>query len=316
MMFRSSFGRLIVISLGCFLIAGLPVIAAEPLVTGDSTIVRDGVSIALHIPPSMQAPHGPSGILIFFGGKGDQLAHYQKSLTPISDALGMVVVIPHMPWFYQGPKISTATIYRILEQVVVDIEKQFQTDPHWLIIGGASAGGKGANEMAYMLSSKTALYMLCSTGSFFDIKALRTLHVVADSEVAWLGAEGKSGNVLGKGRKDMFAIPGGEHSDQIPHFQVWLKTEMAVLRMERATQTMQEAEEKLRKGNAVQAQQILQSTLASAQALNEPAPDGDAFFQYEIKHRQELLAHYDSTIQSLKKLEAKTAAAIPGASTP
>ncbi|MEO8205596.1 MAG: hypothetical protein ABI615_05405 [Chthoniobacterales bacterium] len=305
---------LIAVSFGCFFLGILPARSDEPLATGDSTIVRNGVSIALHIPPSLTKPHGPTGILIFFGGKGDQLPHYQKALAPVSEALDMVVVIPQMPWFYQGPQISTATIYQVLQKLVGDIESQFKTDPHWIIIGGASAGGRAANELAYMWPSKVALYMLCSTGSFFDIKSYRTLHIVADKEVAWLGPEGNSGAVLGKGRKDMFAVPGGEHSDQIPHFQVWLKTEMAVLRMEKAAETLKLAQEKLQKGEPQQAQEILQSTVDSAKALGEPAPQGDAFFQYETKHREELLAKYASTIEGLKNLEVKISAATSKAS--
>ncbi len=285
-----------------------PSFAEEPLSTGKSTLVRQGVNMALHIPSTLEGVHGPAGVLVFFGGSGDSIEYYQKAFAPISDALDLAVVVPQMPWFKEAGKVPPSGVNRALKSVVGEIEKQFQTDPRLVIVGGASAGGGAAHDLTKEWSQKVALFLLSSTGPFPDASKPRTFHVVAEKEVSRLGPLGRSGAVLGKGRKDMFAIPGGSHSAQIPHLKVWLETEMAVLRMERAQETIRKAEDHLRRRENEQAQSLLNSTLAAVGILDQTAQDGDGYFQYEGKRREELRTKYASVIKSLETIQNKISA--------
>jgi hypothetical protein len=281
--------------------------AVEPLPVGSSEIVRQQVSMAVHAPSTLEGAHGPAGVLVFFGGVGDSTAYYQKAFAPLADALDLVVIVPQMPWFKEPGKTPPRGVYGALKQAVNEIEKQFQTDPRFVIVGGASAGGAPAHELTKQWSQKVPLFLLASTGPFPDIAKPRTFHVVAEKEVSRLGPQGRTGIALGKGKKDLFAIPGGSHSAQIKHLSTWLETEVAVLRLEQAQETIRKAEEKLRSKENDQARAILASTLAAVRILDQPVAEGDDYFKYEAKRRQELKAKFAPTIKLLEAAEAKLA---------
>ncbi|MEO6845659.1 MAG: alpha/beta hydrolase fold domain-containing protein [Chthoniobacterales bacterium] len=285
---------------------------AELLAPGDSILSRHDVNIALHIPPDLAASHGPAGILILFGGTGDRIEYYQTAIAPLADALDLALVIPQMQWF-ATPGKDNAHVCQELEKVVTEIEAQFKTDPHMVIISGASAGGGIAHDLAQKWRNKTPLLVLHSTGPIADLSGPRTFHVVADKEKARLGPAGSSGVVLGRGHKDMFAVPNGEHEVHTKYMQVWLDSELAIWRLEQAQQTMDKAEEKLRKNDPTQALAILKSTLDSAKTMSEPVDGTDAFFQYETKHRQEIATRFAPVIKKLLALDAKITAASPSA---
>jgi hypothetical protein len=279
--------------------------AQETLATGNSTVVRSGVNIALHVPSDLDGPHGPAGIFIWFGGVGDSISYYQKAFTPLADTADMVVVVPQMPWFADHGQVQSPGVYQALEGLVAEIEKRFQTDPQWIMIGGASAGGPPANELAKKWSPRVARLVLASTNLSTGLEQVRTLHVVAEHESPALRLQGAETMSLGQGKKDSFAVPKGEHSAQVPHVELWLATEVAAMRLEQGMKTMRLTEEPLTRNDIAQAKAILKSTFASAHTLSEPAPNQDAFFQYETRHRQELLKSFAPTVEALNNLHTK-----------
>jgi len=294
------------LSVWCSLLGSAVCLAADgPLQIGDSLIERNGVSMALHIPATLEGAHGPSGVLVFIGGSGDSNVGYQRSLGKVADALEIALVVPQMPWFRDGTNIPVPTIFKGLDSVVDQIEKQFSLKPGWIFVGGASAGGKSATDLAAKWSSNTQLLLLASTGPFSDVRRSRTLHVVAENEMDRLGPRGRRGSVLGKGKVDLFAIPGGQHSAQIKHLTVWLETEISILRMEESSATLRQAEDALRAGKGDEARAILRSTREAVTILGTPTAESDEFFQYETQRRKELLEKYSATIRSLEAVEAK-----------
>lgn len=312
----SSSIRLVGFLLGLVLPGNLLKALDEPLSVGDSTVVRNRVNLGLHIPPGADGPHGPMGVMIFFGGTGDSIEVYQKALSPMADALDLVVVIPQMPWFQDPGKVPEAGVYQALAHVLDEIEKSFHSDPRWVIINGASAGGAVAHELTRKWASKVSLLILHSTGPFPDISQPRILHVVAEKETNRLNPEGRHGPVLGRGHKDSFAIPGASHGAHFAHMEVWLETEMAVLRLEQASPTIRLAEGKLSRGQADQAAAILRSTVEATGILSKTVPENDALFQYEAKHRQELAVKYAAQIQTVMQMQEKISSPPAAAETP
>lgn len=294
-------------ALACLAAGISPIHAAEaPLTTGNSTVVRRDVTFALHIPESLSKPHGPAGIFIFFGGKDDTTEMYQLSLTNLADSLDLVVVVPQMPWFKDPGKVPEIGVVRALDVLVGEIEKQFQTTPAWVIVGGVSAGGEIAYQLASKWSSKVALLVLASTGPLPNIPK-KTFHVVAAAEIELLGPDGKQAPILGRGKKDVFAIPGGHHTAQIEYVEPWLQSEVSAMRLGIAGQTMQAANQALMVRDAAKAEAIVQSTYLATTILGQQAPGTNSFFEYEKKYREDLLKKDAKTIESLTKLRTKIA---------
>jgi hypothetical protein len=290
----------------CGLLAAPSLHAADaPLTTGDSTVVRRDVTFALHIPEDLARPHGPSGVLVFFGGKNDSAEMYQQSLSSTAELLDLVLVVPQMPWFAEPGKVDEPGVIRALEQLVTEIEKQFKTT--WVIVGGASAGGNIAVAVAGKWSSKVPLLTLSSTGPFPDNQRLKTFHVVAAEEIEQLGPDGKKAPLLGKGKKDVFAVPGGHHTAQLEYLAPWLESEVSALRLNIASQTMQAAQQALMTRDTKKAEGIIQSTYMASNIIAQAPPGMNSFFDYEKTYRQSLLKKYTSTIQSMQKLRTKIA---------
>jgi hypothetical protein len=279
--------------------------ADEPLSKGDSTLTRSQVNVGLHVPASLAEPHGPAGVLIYFGGLRDDVSDYLRPLGMVGDALDLVVMVPQMPWFTDAGKVQPAGIYPVLGRMVDDATKQLGLGQPWLMIGGASAGGTPAHELARKWSSKVDLFLLSSAGPFPDVGGPRTLHVVAEGEVNRLGPQGHRGVVLGQGKKDMFAIPGSRHGAHFKHLRAWLETEVSALRLAEAAKTVRLAEEKIAKGEADTASGILKSTMAAVDLLGQPMGGADALFQYEAKRRQELLQRNGATLKLLEDVKVK-----------
>lgn len=286
----------ICLSFALFLCSGR---AEEPLVVGNSVVTRGKANFGLHIPAVFAEKEMPGALLVFFGGSGDSVAAYQRSLTPIGDTEQMVVVIPQMPWFSEPAEASTTEIFRELKDLVKDIETQFATGPLIVAVGGASAGGSAAHELAKKWSSQVEFFILSSTGPFPKLSQPRTFHVVAESEKNRLGSQGDQRNKLGKGKTDIFLIPDGKHSAQIPHWKIWLETELAALRLEQAEEILRAADEQMRRGDKARAATLLALPLSAVETLRQDPSDQDEFFQYEGKSRAELLEKYAATVKKL-----------------
>src|SRR5690606_35612850 len=104
---------------------------------------------------------------------------------------------------------------------------------------------------------------------------------------------------------DIFLIPGGEHSAQIPHWKIWLETQLAILRLERAEQILRDADVQIRQGDKARAATLLALPLSAVESLRQDASDRDEFVEYEGITRGELLKKYAETTKTLE--EAKKA---------
>jgi hypothetical protein len=269
-------------------------LADPPLSTGDTNIVRSGVNYALHVPADAVQPHGPLATLVFFGGYGDAAEYYQKALAPISDELDFILAVPQLPWFREPGKANEEEVLDSLNALKVELESRFHTDSKLVIVSGGSAGGPIACELASRWSSNVPLLVLHSTRYCPTKNAARILHLVGEKEVSLLGSEGRSGKVLGSGRKDLYAVPGAGHEVHVRPMRLWLQTELAAVRLENVAATISQTE-----GKGVAARGILKSSLDAAALLSEVLPAGDDFVTYQNSRRQELREKYRVQIERL-----------------
>jgi hypothetical protein len=65
------------------------------------------------------------------------------------------------------------------------------------------------------------------------------------------------------------------------------------------------AQEKITRREMDGARAVLKSTLEAVDILRQPAPAGDAFFQYETERRQDLLKRFAPEIAALETAKAK-----------
>lgn len=297
--------------MGCLLAAASGLLATEPLATGASMVEQDRASYGVFIPPSFGANSGPSGVFVFFGGRGDSVETYMRSLTPLAEAQNWVLIVPQLPWFKEPTKASASDILRGVDKLIGRIEKEMNPGPLWLAVGGASAGGAAAHDLAKKWSSKLNLLVLASTGPFSGVGKVRTLHIVADNEQNRLGSDGRKGNSLGKDAKDIFLIPNGKHSAQIPHFKVWMETEIARLRLAQASATLQQAEAKLRQNQLAEAETLLQSSFRAVETLDFPALGSDAFYEYENQRRAAMKTEFAREIEALAAMKPRLSPGAP-----
>ncbi|MGH8048630.1 MAG: hypothetical protein ACREKL_15430 [Chthoniobacterales bacterium] len=300
--------RALVTAAGCLLAtSSLRAAGEQPIATGLSTVVRKDVNFALFVPPDLAGDHGPAGIFVFFGGKNDSIEMYQQSLATVAQTMDLILIVPQMPWFADPGKVPEAGVIRALEQLVPEIEKQFHTTSSLIVVGGASAGGPIAAQLANKWSAKVALLVLASTPVQPDARK-KTLHVVAASESELLGPDAKRAPILGKGKKDIFAIPGGHHTAQVEYLQPWLETEVTALRLDLASQTTQAASQALMQRNSAKAEAILNSTHMGTLILSTQVPGTNSFYEYENARRKALVKKYEAPTQSVDKLREKIAA--------
>jgi hypothetical protein len=248
----------------------------------------------LHVPKTADEPHALFATLIFFGGYGDAADYYQKTLAPMSDDLEFVLVVPHMPWFREPGKADEEQILDSLNQLKTELETRFHTDPKLGIVSGASKGGPITCELASRWSSAVPLLILHSTYFCSTKNSARTLHLVGEKEVAFLGHEGQSGKVLGVARKDLYAVPNEEHGAHFRHMKAWLETELSAVRLERANETLRLAQKE-----PTQAGLVLRSTKAAARYLSENLPESDDFMKYQNARRKELLSKFQEQIATI-----------------
>jgi len=213
--------------------AVLPVAAsAANFPDGTSTVRRDAAEVGLYVPAATNRLRGSTGLFIFFGGMGDSVEHYQKALAPMADALDLVVLVPHLPWFAEPGRAQPLQIMAALEELRGELEQAFQADAELVVVGGASAGGGAACWVAREWAARVPFLVLHSTRPCPERIGARTLHVVGESETALLG-EGGAGERLGEGSTDRFAVPGEGHQVHVRHMRAWLETELARYRVAR-----------------------------------------------------------------------------------
>jgi len=277
--------------------------ADDALKTGDSTITRGGADFTLHVPQPADEPHGPLPMLVLFGGYGDAADYYQKTLAPIADSLDCILVLPHLPWFQEPGKADEEQVLAALDTLKAELESRFHSDPKLVIVSGASKGGPIACELAHRWSESACLLVLHSTYFCPTKNSARVLHVVGENEVPLLGREGRSGKVLGVGRKDLYAAPKAEHGAHIRPMQLWLETELAALRLERIAETLASVEKLAGDGKHAEARQMLQSSQAAATVLSETLPADDDFATYQNSRRKELREKYRVEIERLETVQ-------------
>ena len=259
-----------------FTLLALPQTKAEDaLAVGDSTITRSRVNMALHVPATADKPHGPMGVLVFFGGVGDSIDYYQKAFTEMADKLDLVVVIPQMPWFATRGEVDVGGVIKALDDVTAQIETQFHTDPNLRLVGGASAGGSPAHDLTKKWGAKVPFQLLHSTVESAWVKGPRLLHLVGRDETAWLGTDAHSGQGFDINNKDLYAVPDEDHQVHFRHMQPWLETELSAWRIMNAN------------GKAGTDEATLNSIRKSYGLLSETLQGDDAFLQYQNKRRKD-----------------------------
>ncbi len=252
--------------------------AEDALVVGDSTITRDRVNMALHVPATADKPHGPMGVLVFFGGVGDSIDYYQKAFTEMADKLDLIVIIPQMPWFDKRGEVDTPGVIKVLDDVVTQIETQFHTDPNLRLVGGASAGGAPAHDLTKKWGAKVPFQLLHSTVDSAWVKGPRLLHLVGRNETGWLGTDAHSGQGFDINNKDLYAVPDEDHQVHFRHMQPWLETELSAWRIINMSSKRGRGEDEA----------ALNYLKKSYDLLSETLQGDDAFLQYQNKRRKEL----------------------------
>lgn len=268
--------------------------------SGAFEVDRGRVHFGLNVPASLTQPHGPSGVVVFFGGSGDSVATYQRSIGAIANDLDIIAVVPQLPWFGDPGQADPAEVNRMVQRLLGELENAYDIKPCWVIIGGASAGGGAAHELARRMGSKVDFLVLASTGPFQDLRQTRTLHVVAEDEGHRLGSGSRGRNSLGRGNKDSYIIPDSRHSAHTRHLRVWLETEVSELRLAAAEETLRQAAALAQAGQRDEAADVLRSTWRSIDLLRSDPGDRDELFTYERQRRTEILAKYQPVIERLE----------------
>jgi len=272
---------------------------------GDSDIHRQGVNYALHVPPAAETTHAALGLLVFFGGVGDSTAYYQKAFTPMADDLGLVVVVPQMPWFSKPGDVGVPGVLASLDGLRREIEARFRTDPGLVIVSGASAGGNSACLLASRWDTAVPLLVLHSTGPCrSDVKA-RILHLVGQQEAAFLPEDGRSGTFLGQGTTDMFAVPGEAHEVHFKDMRWWVETELSALRLAASGPQVALAEKDLAAGKPAEAKARMQVYADAARVLAASVVEGDAFTKYQNVRRRELLNQCRKAIGAVEQMQRR-----------
>lgn len=279
----------------------LPTLVAADLgEAGAFDVDRGRAHFGLNVPDSLTKPHGPSGVIVFFGGSGDSVATYQRSIGAMANDLDLIAVVPQLPWFGDPGQADAAEVNRMALRLVDELQDVYDLDPCWVIVGGASAGGGSAHELARRMGSKVDLLLLASTGPFQDLRQPRTLHVVAEDEGPRLGSGSRGRNSLGRGKKDAYIIPGSEHSAHTRHLRVWLETEVSELRLAAAEETLERAAALAQAGQRDEAAAVLRSTWRSIDLLRSGVNDGDELFDYERQRQADILTRYQPVIKRLE----------------
>ncbi|MBI4026556.1 MAG: hypothetical protein HY360_16335 [Verrucomicrobia bacterium] len=273
--------------------------------TGDSTITRSRVNLALHIPAAAAGEHGPLGVLIFFGGVGDSIEYYQKAFTPAADALDLVVVVPQMPWFAKRGEVEAKGVLQALDGVAASIESQFHSDPDLRLVGGASAGGPPAHDLAKKWGARVPFLLLHSTLDSAWVKGPRLLHLVGRNETAWLGTDAHGGQGFDVHEKDLYAVPDEDHQVHFKHMQPWLETELSAWRIAVSERTLRVVEEKLKQNQPREAGAILHSTKEAVRFLSATLDGNDPFFAFQNKRRKELREKYQKEIQAIETIRLR-----------
>lgn len=264
------------------------------IATGPSHIIRDSVNFGLYVPKTAERPHGPLAMLVFFGGYGDAVDYYQKQLASLADDLDIVVVVPQMPWFREKGEVSAIGVIATLDGLKQELETRFGVDPGLAIVGGGSAGGSSACQLTRRWKTSVPLLVLHSSNRCSAIGRTRSVLLVGENEVSFLGEEASGGKRLGEGLTDLFAVPKEQHEIHFRHMRWWLETELSALRLERADATLRLAGE--RKADATA---ILRSTKESASRLSTAIPDDDDFLRYQNDRRKELREKWRAIIAKL-----------------
>lgn len=297
---RLGFGHLpLLVSLCCLQLLAVNTAFADLGRSGAFEVDVGRAHFGLYVPESLTTTHGPSAVYVFFGGMGDSVSRYQERFGTIAEALDIIVVVPQMDWFSDPGRADADEVQRAFQRLLRDVQSEYQLNPGWLFIGGASRGGAPAHALARRLGSRTDLLILASTGPFAAIRQPRTLHVVAENEAERLGSGRSRQNSLGSGHRDAFIISGGRHSAQIDHQRVWLESEVARLRLEAAETTLREAANLAQSGDRDQAANLLRSTWRMLDLLRAPVDARDALFDYERQRRLDLLEQYAPVIERL-----------------
>lgn len=271
--------------------------AGEKIATGDSVITRDKVDIALHVPAAASGEHGPFGVFVFFGGVGDSNEYYQKAYAEMADKLDFIVVVPRMPWFATKGEVDTPGVIKALDGLVADLETQFHTEPNLCIVGGASAGGGAAHNLAQHWGAKVPFLILHSTLDRFAVKGPRLLHLVGRDESAWLGTDAHGGKGFDVNNKDLYAVPDEEHQAHIRDTRPWLETELSAWRLEKAGFV-------ITGGPNASSEAAIRSHKESLRLLSETLQGDDAFLQFQNKRRKDLKLKLETQLKGGKGLPA------------
>jgi len=271
-------------------LASRPVSAADALSPGDSVIVREGVTIALHVPPATNPPPASLGLLVCFGGQGDSVQGYPRLLAPLADALDLIVIVPRLPWFAQRGEVGVDGVIVALNVLRRELQEQLGADPGLVVVTGVSAGGAGACLLAKRWRHTVPLLVLHSTWRCVKEPAARTVLLVGEAETGFLGDAASAGPVLGKGTVDLFAVPGAGHQVHLAQMRAWLETELSAWRLARVPAALRAAGD-----HPVQRASVERTTATATRLLNTTLPEPDDFFRYQNHRRAELRPRFPAT---------------------